>query len=140
MQVVGSAVLEAVLLCNLMQSGAAVHGDDVDGTPTRGTLVMFVADDLGWNDVGWRNPTMSTPTLDRLRAESVELVNYYVQCVCSPSRGSLLTGQFPMHLGYDSVIHASEPMGVPLDVRMLPQALATAAVSSHQTRQQDAGA
>jgi hypothetical protein len=48
-----------------------------------GTLVMFVADDLGWNDVGWKNTAMRTPTIDALRSQGVELVDYYVHQVCS---------------------------------------------------------
>ena len=45
-----------------------------EGTP--GDVVMFVADDLGWNDVGWRNPALRTPTIDALRLRGVTLTNY----------------------------------------------------------------
>eukprot|EP01052_Picozoa_sp_SAG31_P021693 SAG31_NODE_1690_length_7524_cov_2.991919_3_plen_399_part_00 len=96
-----------------------------------GTLLMFVADDLGFNDVGWKNPLIKTPTIDALRLKGVTLADYYVQCVCSPTRGSLLSGMFPLNLGYDNVIHDSEPMGVPLDLTLLPQALQKAGFATH---------
>ena len=69
-----------------------------------GSIVMFVADDLGWNDLQFRNPLMRTPVIDALRLRGVSLTNYYVQPVCSPTRGSLLAAKFPMHLGYDGVL------------------------------------
>ena len=55
-----------------------------------------------------------------------------VQQVCSPTRGSLLTGRFPLHLGYDAVIHDSEPTGVPLSMSLLPQALKAEGFETHQ--------
>lgn len=92
---------------------------------------MFVADDLGWNDLMFRNPRMRTPVIDGLRQKGVSLTSYYVQPVCSPTRGSLLSGKFPLNLGYDSVIHDTEPMGVPLDAVLLPQALRARGFATH---------
>ena len=86
---------------------------------------------LGWNDLQFRNPMMRTPVIDSLRRQGVSLSNYYVQPVCSPTRGSLLSSRFPVNLGYDSVIHDTEPMGVPLDAVLLPQALEAAGFATH---------
>ena len=114
-----------------------------------GAIVLFIADgklevllplysphwppstDLGWNDLGYRNAALRTPTIDALRNESVSLADYYVQQVCSPTRAALLTARFPHRLGSFAVIHASEPMGVPLDVPMLSNALSDAGFESH---------
>ncbi len=42
------------------------------------------------------NPDVQTPTLDRLAAEGVRFTHAYANTpVCTPSRGSLLTGQWP---------------------------------------------
>ncbi|MGC6551209.1 MAG: sulfatase-like hydrolase/transferase, partial [Rubripirellula sp.] len=49
-------------------------------------IVLILADDLGWNAVGYRNPRMKTPNLDRLVSEGVELRNFYVAPMCSPTR------------------------------------------------------
>jgi arylsulfatase A-like enzyme len=74
---------------------------------------------------------MRTPVIDALRLRGVSLTNYYVQPVCSPTRGSLLAAKFPVHLGYDGVIHDTEPMGVPLSDVLLPQALRAAGYATH---------
>uniref|UniRef100_A0A3B4TZA8 Sulfatase N-terminal domain-containing protein n=1 Tax=Seriola dumerili TaxID=41447 RepID=A0A3B4TZA8_SERDU len=47
----------------------------------------------GFNDIGYHNPTIKTPTLDKLAAEGVTLENYYVQPICTPSRSQLITGK-----------------------------------------------
>lgn len=57
-------------------------------------------DDVGWTDVGFHNGSgMLTPTLDNLAATGIELVNYYVQPVCSPTRSAFMTGRYPFHTG-----------------------------------------
>ncbi|XP_071099625.1 arylsulfatase I-like [Haliotis cracherodii] len=62
-------------------------------------IVLIVADDLGWNDVSWNNPDISTPNLQGLASQGVILNSSYVMPVCSPTRGALLTGYYPYHLG-----------------------------------------
>ena len=56
-------------------------------------VVFILADDLGWDDVGWANEKVNTPVLDKLRENSIELDQYYVQQVCTPSRAALMTGK-----------------------------------------------
>lgn len=89
-------------------------------------VVFFVADDLGWNDLGSGTSAVATPTIDALRRSGVSLTNYYTSCVCSPSRGSFLSGRLPLHLGYDNVIASSAAMGIPLDAPLLPAMWAAA--------------
>ena len=42
---------------------------------------------------------LQTPVLDRLAAEGAKLENYYVQPLCSPTRGTFMTGRYPSHTG-----------------------------------------
>ena len=65
-------------------------------------IVLSVADDLGWHNVGWRNPEFSTPTLDALRSEGVELTRHYTFMYCSPSRAALLSGRLPLHVNQNN--------------------------------------
>ncbi|EEC04412.1 arylsulfatase B, putative, partial [Ixodes scapularis] len=54
----------------------------------------------GWADTSFRgNPQIPTPNLDVLAASGIILNNYYIQYLCSPSRGALLTGLYPIHTG-----------------------------------------
>ena len=57
-------------------------------------IVIFLADDLGWKDVGFHGSEIETPNLDRLAQEGLELDRFYVQAICSPTRGALMSGNY----------------------------------------------
>jgi arylsulfatase A-like enzyme len=72
----------------------------------RPNILLIVSDDQGWPDLGCMgHKPIKTPHLDRLAAEGVRLTNFYVTWpACTPSRGSILTGQHPLRNGlYDMV-------------------------------------
>ena len=62
-------------------------------------ILFILADDLGWYDVGFHNPKIKTPNIDKLVEDGVKLDSYYVQPVCTPTRGALMTGRYPIHTG-----------------------------------------
>ena len=62
-------------------------------------ILFMLADDLGWYDVGYHNPKIQTPNINKLVEGGVLLDNYYVQQVCTPTRGSVMTGRYPIHTG-----------------------------------------
>ena len=82
-------------------------------------IVIFLADDLGWGDVGFHDGVASTPNLDRLATESVELTRFYAYPACSPARAALLTGRFPQRFGIIGPVRPREE-GLPLDETILP--------------------
>lgn len=87
-------------------------------------IVVFLADDLGSYDVGWRGSEIKTPNLDKLAASGAKLEQFYVQPVCSPTRAALMTGRYPMRYGLQvGVIRPWANYGLPLEERLLPQAL-----------------
>jgi arylsulfatase A-like enzyme len=60
-------------------------------------ILLILADDLGYGDVGCYNPEsrIPTPNIDRLAAEGMRFTDAHSPCtVCTPTRYSLLTGQF----------------------------------------------
>jgi arylsulfatase/arylsulfatase A len=55
-----------------------------------------MTDDQGWGDLGSHgNPVLETPRLDALAAAAVELSQFYVHPVCTPTRAALFTGRAP---------------------------------------------
>lgn len=64
-------------------------------------IVLIMADDLGWGDTGFNgNKTIRTPNLDAMAADGLRLTRFYAAApVCSPTRGSCLTGRHPYRYG-----------------------------------------
>ena len=69
---------------------------------TRPPNVIFIlADDLGWRDTSIYGSTLcETPNIDKLAARGIRFTQAYAACpLCSPTRASILTGQWPARLG-----------------------------------------
>lgn len=80
---------------------AARSQDAGDSEPPRPNLLLLMSDDQGWGDVGFRgHPRLETPHLDAMAEGGLILERFYSAApVCSPTRGSVLTGKHPMRLG-----------------------------------------
>ena len=85
-------------------------------------IIFMMADDLGYGDVGYNGGIASTPNLDSLAAgpNTILLNRYYSGApVCSPTRGSVLTGRNPNRycIWFANTGHSSdfkEPETMPL--------------------------
>ena len=73
-----------------------MHGVQAADQPN---VIVFVADDLGWNDVGYHGGDIDTPWFDRLAKEGVQLDRFYTTPICSPARAVVMTGRDPIRLG-----------------------------------------
>lgn len=71
-------------------------------------VLIILADDLGFYDVGYHGSEFyETPHIDSLAKEAVQFTQAYANApVCSPSRASILTGQFPLRHGITDWIGA----------------------------------
>nr|XP_053641745.1 arylsulfatase B-like [Cherax quadricarinatus] len=95
-------------------------------------IIFMVADDLGWNDVSWHNPQVLTPHLESLARGGIILEQSYVQPVCTPTRSALLSGRYPFTIGRQhSVLQPAEPVGLDLQLKLLPQALKDVGYQTH---------
>lgn len=76
---------------------AALDGTTSAAAPPRPNILFLYADDLGYGDLHcYGHPRAVTPRLDRLAAEGTRYTQFYVShCVCSPTRASAITGQYP---------------------------------------------
>lgn len=84
-------------------SAAALAGaaPRLTAAPAQPRNVLFVLmDDLGWHDLGpYGNRFIDTPNIDRFATQSASFTNAYAACpVCSPTRASIMTGQYPARL------------------------------------------
>jgi arylsulfatase B len=86
-------------------------------------ILIFVSDDTGWNDVGYHNSEIKTPNIDRLVEHGVELDNFYVSPVCSPTRAALLTGRLPSRYGILEPIALRSKQTLPQDTVTLAEFL-----------------
>ena len=68
----------------------------------RPNVVVIMADDLGYHDLScYGSKTMRTPVLDRMASEGIRLTSFYAgSTVCTPSRMALLTGAYPIRVGW----------------------------------------
>jgi arylsulfatase A len=67
----------------------------------RPNILILFADDLGSGDLSvYGHPTTSTPNLDALARSGIRFTQWYSGFhVCSPSRGSMMTGRIPVRIG-----------------------------------------
>ncbi|MBC7352775.1 MAG: sulfatase-like hydrolase/transferase [Thermogutta sp.] len=77
-------------------------------------IILCMADDQGWGDVGYHgHPVLKTPNLDEMAAVGLRLEHFYAAApVCSPTRGSVLTGRHPVRYGCFSWGHTIRPQEI----------------------------
>jgi len=78
-------------------------------------IVIFFADNLGYNDVGvFGAPSAHTPNIDSLATDGIKLNNWNSAAhLCSASRAALLTGRYPVRSGvYPSVFKPDAANGL----------------------------
>jgi N-acetylglucosamine-6-sulfatase len=85
-----AALLFALVLAGLGSALEAAPG------PSAPNFVIVVVDDLRWDDLGIAgHPFVETPVIDRMAREGVRFLNAFATIpLCSPSRASILTGQY----------------------------------------------
>ncbi|MES2597993.1 MAG: sulfatase [Verrucomicrobiota bacterium] len=69
-------------------------------------IVFILADDLGWRDLSCYGSTFhETPHLDKLASQGLRFTQAYTAgAVCSPTRGSIMSGKVPPRTGVTDYI------------------------------------
>jgi arylsulfatase A-like enzyme len=77
--------------------------NDSLSSPKKTNVILLMSDDQGWGDVAYNgNKIIHTPSLDKMASESIKLDRFYAAApVCSPTRGSVLTGRHPFRYGIE---------------------------------------
>ncbi|MDP7178383.1 MAG: arylsulfatase [Verrucomicrobiota bacterium] len=70
------------------------------GQAARPNVILVMTDDQGYPELSAHgNPVLNTPFLDRLHTQSVRFIDYHASPMCTPTRGSLMTGLDPARHG-----------------------------------------
>ena len=73
-----------------------------------------MADDQGWGDMAYNgHPVLKTPNFDAMAAEALRFDHFYAAApVCSPTRGSVMTGRHPIRFGCFKWGHSLRPQEI----------------------------
>lgn len=103
--------------------------DTVSDTASRPNILLFLVDDMGWQDTSipfYDTPTplnsrFRTPNMERLAARGVRFTQAYACAVSSPSRCSLLSGMnAARHRVTNWTLDYGAPTDAPSDSLLLP--------------------
>ena len=89
------SILIAFLVSSFYMIPSSIFGQNDDNTTpdnSRPNILVIMGDDFGYSDLGVFGSEIFTPNLDQLGREGKILTNYYTYPVCSPARGTFLTG------------------------------------------------
>ncbi|QDT44492.1 Arylsulfatase [Gimesia alba] len=71
--------------------------------PAKPNVVLFLVDDMGWMDSSvYGSQYYETPNMERLAKQSMRFTNAYAVPLCSPTRASILSGQYSARHGITS--------------------------------------
>lgn len=75
--------------------------NSVGAVPPKPNFVLCMADDQGWGDMAYNgDPLLKTPVFDEMARTGLRFDRFYAAApVCSPTRGSVMTGRHPNRFG-----------------------------------------
>ena len=81
----------------------------------RPNIVLIYADDIGWGDLGcYGAKVIPTPNIDRLAAQGARFNSAYcTSATCTPSRYSMLTGEYAWRRKGTGVLSGDAPLIIP---------------------------
>jgi len=135
---IGAICLQsAVNAQSLLNTSVSVTSSSSSQPPKKWNVVFFLVDDLGWSDLGYEGSSFyETPHIDSFSKKGVRFSQAYAAChVCSPTRASILTGQYPARLGltdwlpgrknfsFQKLQNAETVQHLPYNIKTLPQVL-----------------
>lgn len=111
------------LLCATLLAILCIDPAQAEEQPN---IVLMVMDNLGWGEIGAYGGGLlrgaTTPRLDQLASEGVQLLNFNVEPQCTPSRSALMSARHPIRSGTTKVVW-NMPYGLVGWERTLPELL-----------------
>ncbi len=112
------------------------EGKAFAGRKKKPNILFILVDDLGWADLGcYGNRFNETPNIDKLAQEGLRFTDFYAAgAVCSPTRASIMSGQYQARFGLTAHIpghwrpfeRVAEPpcnLSMPLEIMTIAEAL-----------------
>jgi len=95
-------------------------------------VVMFLIDDMGFNDIFWNNKLIKMPYTESLAKDGKILDQAYSGPVCSPSRGTLMSGLYAHKIGMTHMVYnGAKSECLKTDVKLLPAKLGDVGYATH---------
>ncbi|XP_017958118.1 arylsulfatase B [Drosophila navojoa] len=123
-----------LLLLNLGWVRAFDHETNTTRTGSKlPNIIIIMADDMGFDDLSIRGGReFLTPNIDALAFHGRLLDRLYAPAMCTPSRGALLSGKYPIHTGTQHfVISNQEPWSLKLNTTLMPEIFRAAGYSTN---------
>ena len=129
----------------LLLSAAFISSTNAGSLSSKPHIVFMLVDDWGWANVGYHHNTSgdgsSTPNIDSLVKEGLELDQHYAYHWCAPSRSAVLSGRLPIHVNDASNVSYSaynpkDPVsgfdGIPRNMTVISAKMKEAGYATHQ--------
>jgi arylsulfatase A-like enzyme len=85
----------SLVFISLLQACSAKAGSNSDQQTKRPNVLLIYTDDVGYGDIGIYGGEIPTPNIDALAESGIRFTNAYASsATCTPSRFSLLTGEY----------------------------------------------
>jgi len=99
----GLGATSLVVPTRMVSAGQQTSARQAEEKPN---ILFILIDDMGWSDVAcYGSKFHETPNIDRLAKQGMRFTNAYAACpVCSPTRASILAGQYPARIGVTDFI------------------------------------
>lgn len=113
-----------VLLCSFLISNIS-FAQQKDFLNRKPNIIILYADDLGYGDVSCYGATkIHTPNIDLLAKDGLRFTNSYsTSSTCTPSRYSLLTGEYAWRRKGTAILPGDAGLIIPTDYSTLPSVL-----------------
>lgn len=124
-------ILTCSVICSVVCSAAE-----------RPNVVLFIGDDINWNDYGcYGNKAARTPRIDALASGGLRFTQAFLTASsCSPSRSSIVTGRYPHNNGPAAELHLPISGHLPWFPALLRESgYYTAIVGKHHMTSTDRG-
>ncbi|PWE00399.1 sulfatase-like hydrolase/transferase [Marinilabilia rubra] len=84
-----------IVIVPFLQVCSAKNGSNIDQQTKRPNVLLIYTDDVGYGDIGIYGGEIPTPNIDALAESGIQFTNAYASsATCTPSRFSLLTGEY----------------------------------------------